>query len=67
LDVRGRKWREAGEDCIMRSFITSPNIFKGNQIMEDVIGGSCSTYGRDEKCYNILAGNPEDKTPLSIT
>jgi hypothetical protein len=21
-DLRGRKWREAGEDCIMRSFIT---------------------------------------------
>jgi hypothetical protein len=23
LDLRGRKWQEAGEDCIMRSFITS--------------------------------------------
>jgi hypothetical protein len=22
LDLRGRKWREAGEDWIMRSFIT---------------------------------------------
>jgi hypothetical protein len=22
LNRRGRKWREAGEDCIMRSFIT---------------------------------------------
>jgi hypothetical protein len=22
LDLRGRKWREAGEHCIMRSFIT---------------------------------------------
>jgi hypothetical protein len=22
LDLRGRKWREAGEDCIMKSFIT---------------------------------------------
>jgi len=21
LDLRGRKWQEAGEDCIMRSFI----------------------------------------------
>jgi hypothetical protein len=29
LDLRGRKWLEAGEDCIMRSFINcilSPNI-----------------------------------------
>jgi len=22
LDLRGKKWQEAGEDCIMRSFIT---------------------------------------------
>jgi hypothetical protein len=22
FNLRGRKWREAGEDCIMRSFIT---------------------------------------------
>jgi hypothetical protein len=22
LDLRGRKWEEAGEDCIMRSFVT---------------------------------------------
>jgi hypothetical protein len=22
LDLRGRKWQKAGEDCIMRSFIT---------------------------------------------
>jgi len=22
LDLRGRKWQEAEEDCIMRSFIT---------------------------------------------
>jgi hypothetical protein len=22
LDLRGRKWQEAGEDCILRSFIT---------------------------------------------
>jgi hypothetical protein len=22
LELRGRKWREGGEDCIMRSFIT---------------------------------------------
>jgi hypothetical protein len=23
MDLRRRKWQEAGEDCIMRSFITS--------------------------------------------
>jgi uncharacterized alpha/beta hydrolase family protein len=31
LDLRGRKWQEVGEDCIMRSFVTcnaSRNIIK---------------------------------------
>jgi hypothetical protein len=30
LDLRGRKWREAGEDCIMRirNFYVSPNIIR---------------------------------------
>jgi len=23
LDLRGRKWQEAREDCVMKSFITS--------------------------------------------
>jgi hypothetical protein len=34
LDLRSRKWQEAGEDCIMRSFITYTlhQIFQGNQI-----------------------------------
>jgi hypothetical protein len=32
-----RKRGEAGEDCIMRSFI-----------MEDEMGGTCRTHGRDE-------------------
>jgi hypothetical protein len=28
LDLRGRKWREVGEDCIMRRFITSSIIIR---------------------------------------
>jgi len=28
------------------------------------MGGACSTYGRDEKAYKILAGNSEEKRPL---
>jgi len=28
LDLRGRKWQEAGEDCIMRSFTKYEGIQK---------------------------------------
>jgi hypothetical protein len=41
-----RKWLEAGEDCIMRSFVTCmlhQNIIR-------VMGRTCSTHGRYEKC-----------------
>jgi hypothetical protein len=41
------KFQEAGENCIMRSFMIY--IFKGNEIKEDEIGYACSTYGTNEK------------------
>jgi hypothetical protein len=53
LDPRGRKWQEAGEHCIMRSFITC-TLHKIFQIKEYEMGGTCSTYGRDEKCIQIV-------------
>lgn len=28
------------------------------------MGGDCSTNGRDENAYTILAGKPESKRPL---
>jgi hypothetical protein len=31
---------------------------------EDEIGLASSRHGRDEKCYNILVGRPEGKSPL---
>jgi hypothetical protein len=34
LDLRGRKWREAGEDCVMRSFITCAVVVGGRIILE---------------------------------
>jgi hypothetical protein len=65
LDLSGRKWQEAGEDCIMKSFIICMlhKYYSGDQIKEDKIGGRCSTHGRDEK-YNILVGKPEGKRLL---
>jgi hypothetical protein len=50
LDLRGNKWREAGEHCIMKSFIACTL----HQTKEDVIGGACSTDGRNEKCIGIF-------------
>jgi len=47
--LRGRKWWEAGEDCIMRSFITWSLHQMGDQIKEDEMGGACSMYGKVEK------------------
>jgi len=49
-----KKWREAGEDCIMRSFITSTFMFHqiwvlfGDQVKKCEIGRACSTYERNE-------------------
>jgi hypothetical protein len=49
---RGRKWRETGEDYILRNFLTSrfTIYYRGNQTKKDEIGGTCSKYGIDEKC-----------------
>jgi hypothetical protein len=30
MNVRGRKWREAGEDCIMRSFMSRRKRWVGH-------------------------------------
>jgi hypothetical protein len=50
LDLRRGKWQEAGEDCIMRSFInfTLHQILLGDRIKEDEIGGACSTHMRGD-------------------
>jgi len=47
---RGRTWQEAGEDCMMRSFITYMML----QVKEDEMGGGCNTDGKDEKCIQYF-------------
>jgi len=49
--LNGRKWRVAGEGCILKRIInlTPHQILHGDQI-KDYIDGTCSTHGRDEKC-----------------
>jgi nitrite reductase/ring-hydroxylating ferredoxin subunit len=46
----GRKWRQAGEDYIMRSFI----ICTLHGIHEDVKSGACRRHERDEKCIKYF-------------
>jgi hypothetical protein len=52
--VRGGTWHEAGEDCILRSFITCMLhwILFGDQIKEYEMGRACRMNGRDDK-YKI--------------
>jgi hypothetical protein len=54
LGLSGRKWQEAGEDCIMRSFITC--TLHQIQVKEDEMDGTCSTHGKYEKFIHILVG-----------
>jgi hypothetical protein len=53
LNLRGRKWQDAGEDCTMKSFM---NCFYGEQIKGDEMDGTCRTHGRNKKCYSMLIG-----------
>jgi hypothetical protein len=65
LDLRGRKWREAGEDCIMRSFITCTpqHIYKGDEMKENGMGRACRTHESVEKSIKKLVGRSEVKRP----
>jgi hypothetical protein len=63
LDLRGRKWRKAGKDCIMRSFITCTLHQKLGWSNKVEMGEACSTHGRDVK-YTIVVGKPEGNITL---
>jgi hypothetical protein len=67
MDLRGRKWQEAGEDCIMRSFITFfilPNIIRVIKSRTIRWAGNVARKGAMRYVYKILAGKPEEETPL---
>jgi len=66
LDLGGNKWREAGEDCTTRCFITCtlPKISLGS-----LNQGGCDRRGHVacmgyEKCIQCLVITPEGKGPL---
>jgi len=56
----------SGENYIMKSsVIYSPHqIFFGDQIEKNEIGGSCSTYGERRGVYRAVLGKPERKRPF---
>jgi len=62
LNLRGRKWRKAGEECIMRSFITCAlhHILLG----WDKTVGHVARTGEMRNVHNILVGKPKEKRPL---
>jgi hypothetical protein len=64
LNLKWRKWREAGEDYIMRSFIiyASPNI-RVIYSRKIKLSGHVARTGKINS-YNISVGNPEGKRQL---
>jgi hypothetical protein len=63
LDLRGRKWREAGEDCVMRSHNLYPSpdiigIIKSRRIRRE---GHVVHMREIRNAHKILVGNTEGK------
>jgi hypothetical protein len=59
----GRKWQEAGEDCIMMSFISCTLYSILLRCKEDEMDRACS-HAWERNAYGILVGKPEGKRPL---
>jgi hypothetical protein len=67
LDLRGKKWREVGEDYIMRSFITCT-------LQQVLLGlsnhggmrwaGHVARIRETRNAYNILVGKPDGERSL---
>jgi hypothetical protein len=67
LDLGWKKWQEAGEDCIMRSFITCKNYqillgLSSQRKMRRV--GHVAHMGEMRNAYKILVRKPERKRSL---
>jgi hypothetical protein len=42
----------------------SPNIFSGDLILKNEMGGACSTMGENRGVYRFLVGKPEGKRSI---
>jgi hypothetical protein len=64
---QNRKWREAGEESIMRSFITCTIIIRLAKSRMKRWMGHVARMAEMRNVYKILLGKPERKTPLART
>jgi hypothetical protein len=60
LDLRSRKWQEAGEECMY----ALPNITGVIKTRRTRWMGHVAHMGEMRNAYNILVGEPEGKRPL---
>jgi len=66
MELRRRKWRETGEDCIMRSFIicTLHQILFGRSNQGGLVEGHEAHIGDMRNAYKILVGKSEGTRSL---
>jgi hypothetical protein len=67
LDLRGRKWRETGEDYVMRSFITCTvraNVIRVINSRRMRWARHVARMGKIGKEYKILVEKPDEKRAL---
>jgi hypothetical protein len=67
LDLRGRKWQEAGERCVARSFINlydSPDVIRVIKSRRMRWVGRVARIGAMRNAHNILFRKPEGKRPF---
>jgi hypothetical protein len=59
--------QEAGEDCIIWSFVTyvSPNIIRVIKLRRMRLAGCVTRVEKMRNGYNILIGKPEEKIPFA--
>jgi hypothetical protein len=66
MSTKKVRWKPPNPDTRPQRAST-PKTWKydnDDQIKENEMDGTCSTHGGDEKYNKILAGKPEEKTPL---
>jgi hypothetical protein len=66
LDIRGRKWQEVGEECLMRSFVTWTlhQIYSGIKSMRMRWAENLERMREMINAYKMLVGIPEGKKLL---
>jgi len=66
LDLRARRWWEAAEHCITRSFITCllHQILLGFEVRENELGRACNTRERTRSALISFVEKAEGNRPL---